>query len=148
MTTATLLEYLTLPNPELDCTESSTVANAHNARWDPITGLEGWAHFNYEKLMQSYGHVLLEQVPLLLETSPPLTKLARKIITEKTFEGVLETAIMPDIFAALLVAWPLCYSNHEPEDIAEIGRGDLVRRGTTEQMTGIIQTGLVFESMR
>ena len=132
MTTTTLLEYLTLPNPELDCTESSTGANTYNAKWDPITGLEDWADFNYENLMQSYGHVLLEQVPSLPETSPPLTKLARKIVTEKTFEGVLERAVMPNVSAALRVAWPLCYSNHDPEDIAEIGRGDLARRGITD----------------
>ena len=133
MTTTTLLEYLALPNPELDCSKSSTGANTFNASWDPITGLEDWADFNYEKLMLSYGHVLLQQVPSLPETSPPLTKLTRKIVTEKTFEGVLERAIMPNVSAALRVAWPLCYSNHDPDDIAEIGKGDLARRGTTEE---------------
>jgi hypothetical protein len=106
MTTTTLLEYLTLPNPELDCSRSSTGTNTFNARWDPITGLEDWADFNYETLMQSYGHILLQYVPPLPETRPPLTT-ARKIFTEKTFEGVLERAVIPNISVALRVAWPL-----------------------------------------
>jgi len=41
--------------------------------------------------------------------------------------------IMPNISAALRVAWPLCYSNHDPDDIAEIRKGDLARRGITEE---------------
>ena len=83
--------------------------------------------------MLSYGHVLLQQVPLLPKTSPPLTKLVRKIVTEKTFKGILERAIMLNVSAALRVAWPLCYSNHDPDDIAEIEKGDLARRGITEE---------------
>jgi hypothetical protein len=128
-----LLEYLTLPNPKLDCSKSSTGTNTFNARWDPITRLDNWAEFNYETLMQSYGHILLQPVPPLPEISPPLTELERKIFTEKTFERVLDRAIMPNVSAALRTAWPLCYSDHEPQDVAEIGKGDQARRGTTEE---------------
>jgi hypothetical protein len=54
--------------------------------------------------MQSYGHVLLQQILSLPETGPPLTKLARKVVTEKNFEAVLERAIMPSVSAPLRVA--------------------------------------------
>jgi hypothetical protein len=74
MTTTTLLEYLTQPNPVLDCSKSPTGTNTVNARWDRVTGLQDWAEFNYETLMQSYGHILSEQVPPLPETTPPLTR--------------------------------------------------------------------------
>ena len=53
MMTATLLDYLTLPNPELDCSRFSTGTNTFNARWDPIRGLEDWADFTYDMLMQT-----------------------------------------------------------------------------------------------
>ena len=40
---------------------------------------------------------------------------------------------MPTVSAALRIAWPLFYSNHDPRDIAEIGKGDLAKRGITEE---------------
>ena len=133
MATTTLLEYLTQPNPVLDCSKSPTGTNTVNARWDRVTGLKDWAEFNYETLMQSYGHVLLEQISPLPQTSPPLTQLDREIFTEKIFEDVLARAIMPNVSAALRIAWPLCYSTQDPEDIAEIKRGDHAKRGTLEE---------------
>lgn len=133
MVDSTLLEYLTRPNPTLDCTKSSVGANTFNAKWDPITGLEDWTDFNYNTLMQLHGHVLRQQVSPMPETSPPLTKLERTIFTEDTFETVLERAIMPQVSAALSVAWPLSYFNHNPNDVAEISKGAKARRGTAEE---------------
>ena len=71
----TLLEYLTLPYPALDCSKSLTGTNTLNARWDPITGLEDLADFN----MESYGYILLHPIALLPETNPPLTDLEKQI---------------------------------------------------------------------
>lgn len=90
----TLLEYLSLPNPILDCSKSSTGANTFNIRWDAVTGLEEWAEFNYETLMQSYGHILHTHAhypsrPLVqafkqcLSTQTPAT-LTTQIETEST----------------------------------------------------------------
>ena len=107
MASNTLLEYLTAPNPTLDCTRSSEGANTFNANWDPVSTLEDWPEFNYDTLMQSYGHVLLQQVAPMPGTSPPLTPLATKIFTEETFNDVLSRAIMPQVSEALRVAWPL-----------------------------------------
>ena len=81
MSQTTLLDYLALPNPELDCSESSTGTNTFNARWDAITRLQDWSDFNYETLMQLYEHILVQQVPSMPPVSPLLTKLAGKIIT-------------------------------------------------------------------
>lgn len=133
MANNTLLQYLTTPNPTLNCTRSSVGTNTFNAKWDPVTALEDWAGFNYNTLMQSYGHILQQQVPPMPGTSPPLTTLEREIFTENTFETVLEREIMPQVSAALSVAWPLSYLNHELKDIAEITKGAKARRGTTEE---------------
>lgn len=70
-----LLEYLSQSNPELDCSKSSKVANPFNAKWDPIAGLEPWNDFAYNTVMEMYGHVLLQPISPLPETSPPLTRL-------------------------------------------------------------------------
>jgi hypothetical protein len=133
MADTTLLKYLTRPNPILDCTKSSVGANTFNAKWDPINGLEDWDDFNYNTLMQAHGHVLRQQVPPMPETSPPLTQLEREIFTEDTFGTVLEREIMPQVSAALSVAWSLFYFKHNPKDVAEIGKGAKARRGTAEE---------------
>lgn len=133
MVTTTLQEYLAQPNPELDCSKSSTGTNTVNAKWDVVVGLEDWTEFNYETLMQAYGPVLAREIPPLPQTSPALTKMDREIFTEKTFEDVLARAIMPNVSAALRVAWPLCYSIRDPKDIAEIKRGDYAKRGAVEE---------------
>lgn len=100
MVDSTLLKYLRRPNPTLDCKKSSVGENTFNAKWNPITGLEDWADFNYSTLMQLHGYILRQQVPPMPETSPPLTKLERIIFTEDTFETVLERGIMPQVSAA------------------------------------------------
>ncbi|KAL6241640.1 hypothetical protein RBB50_011422 [Rhinocladiella similis] len=133
MADGTLLNYLTLPNPVLDSSKSSVGPNTFNVSWADVAVLEDWADFDYVTLMQAHGHVLQQQVPPMLGTSPPLTRLEKRIFTEKTFEDVLERAIMLQVSAALSVAWPLAYLNHGPEDIAEIGRGDKARKGTAEE---------------
>lgn len=133
MSTTTLLEYLTRPNPILDCSKSSTGANSFNARWDGLTGLEEWTDFNYETLMRSYGDILQQPIPPLPEASPPLTELEKKIFTERTFETVLERDLMPKVSAALRVAWPIYFSSHDSQDVAEVAKGDKARRGTTEE---------------
>jgi hypothetical protein len=133
MAESTLLNYLTLPNPILDCTKSSVGPNTTNAAWDIATALEDWPDFNYDILMQAHGHILQQQVALIPEPNPPLTGLEKTIFTEKTFEDILARAIMPQVSAALSVAWPLSYFNHDLNDAAEIGRGDKARRGTTEE---------------
>ncbi|OAL33889.1 hypothetical protein AYO20_06900 [Fonsecaea nubica] len=133
MASNTLLEFLTAPNPTLDCTRSSVGANTFNANWDPVSALEDWPDFNYDILMQSYGHVLLQQVPPMPGTSPPLTPLATTIFTEETFNDVLSRAIMPQVSEALRVAWPLCHPDHNPKDVAEIAKGAKAKRGTTEE---------------
>lgn len=51
MANTTLLKYLTIPNPTLNCTRSSVGTNTFNAKWDPITGLEDWVDFNYHTLL-------------------------------------------------------------------------------------------------
>ena len=131
--TTTLLEYRTLPNPALDCSKSSTGTNSFNARWDPITGLEDLADFNIGTLMESYGYILLHPIPPLPGTSPPLTNLEKQIFTEETFETVLKRDTMPKVSTALGAAWPLYYSNRDPQDFAEISKGAKARRGTTEE---------------
>jgi len=83
--------------------------------------------------MQSYGHILSEQVPPLPETSPPLTQMDREILTEKIFENMLARVIMPNVSTALRVAWPLCYSTQDSDNVAEIKRGDHTKRGTLEE---------------
>ena len=133
MSATTLLEYLTRPNPTLNCTKSLVGTNTFNAKWDPITGLEDWADFNYDTLMRSYGQVLQQQVPSMPETSPPLTQFEKEIFTENTFETVLERELVPQVSAALNIAWPHSYLDHNLEDIAEIGKGAKARRGTAEE---------------
>lgn len=125
----TLLNYLTLPNPELNCSNSLMGTNTLNARWDPITGLEDWPDFNYDSLLHSYGHILHTRVTSLPAISPPLTELEKEIFTETTFETVLIRDIMPQVSAALRVAWPLLYYNNG-DDIADISKGAKARRGT------------------
>lgn len=133
MEDTTLLKYLTSPNPSLDCTNSSTGTNTLNAKWDAVTGLKEWTEFNYETWMQIYGPILQQSIPAIAETNPPLTMLERQIFTERTFETILDRAIMPEVSAALRVAWPRCYANDKVQDIAEIGKGDKARRGTMEE---------------
>jgi len=58
--------------------------------------------------------------------------LDQEIFTKTTFETVLIRDIMPQVSAALRVAWPLLYHNNG-NDVAEIGKGAKVRRGTTEE---------------
>ncbi|KAK5202737.1 hypothetical protein LTR96_011284 [Exophiala xenobiotica] len=130
---STLLQYLTLPNPMLSCTKSSVGTNTFNAKWDPTTVLEDWADFNYGTLVRSYWQVLQQQVSPTPKTSPPLTDFEKEIFTENTFETILEREIMPQVSAALSVAWLHSYPNHKVEDVAEIGRGGKARRGTAEE---------------
>jgi len=123
------------------------------AKWgltptDPITGLEDWIDFNYNTLMQSHGHVLGQQVPPMPETSPPLTQLEREIFTEDTFETVLDREIMPQVSAALRVAWPLSYSNHNPKDIAETSKGRKQGEEQQRKTTDSMRTGLVSEKVK
>lgn len=129
----TLLQFLTSPNPSLDCTRSSTGTNTLNAKWNAVTSLEEWTEFNYETLMRMYGRILRQPISPIPETHPPLSELARQIFTERTFETVLERIIMPEVSQALRVAWPHCYPNDDLQDVAEIGRGDKARRGTMEE---------------
>ncbi|KAK7883397.1 hypothetical protein LTR67_011268 [Exophiala xenobiotica] len=124
MAESTLLQYLTLPNPTPNCSKSSVGTNTFNAKWEPFTGLEDWADFNYDTL---------QRIPPMPETSPPLTELEKEIFTETTFETILEREIMPQVSAALRIAWLHSYSNHKVEDVAEIGRGGKARRGTAEE---------------
>jgi hypothetical protein len=104
MAESTLLNYLTLPNPILDCTKSSVGPNTTNAAWDIATALEDWPDFNYDILMQAHGHILQQQVALIPEPNPPLIGLEKIIFTEKTFEDILARAIMPQVSAVLSVA--------------------------------------------
>ena len=128
-----LLTYLTSPNPSLDCTRSSTGTNTFNAKWDPVTGLEDWTEFGYDNIMHMYGPILQQRVPAIPGSSPPLSRLDKQIFTERTFETVLDRAIMPEVSAALRIAWPLCYPSDDLSEIAEIGKGDKARRGTAEE---------------
>jgi len=76
------------------------------------------------------------------ETSPPLTRLEKEFFDENTFETVLERETMPQVSAALSVARPLSYLNHNLKDIAETGKGAQARRGTAELTTDFPLTGL------
>ena len=96
-------------------------------------GLEDFAEFNIETLKESYGYILLHPIPLLPETSPPLADMEKQIFTEETFETVLERGTMPRVSTALGAAWPLCYSDSDPQDIAKISKGTKARRGTAEE---------------
>ena len=129
MEDTTLLTYLTSPNPNLNCTRSSTGTNTFNARWDPVTGLENWAEFDFNNLMYMYGHILQQRIPVIPDVSPPLSRLDKEIFTERTFETILDRTIMAEVSTALRIAWPLCYPSDDPSDIAEIGKGDKARRG-------------------
>ncbi|RMZ76902.1 hypothetical protein DV738_g4764, partial [Chaetothyriales sp. CBS 135597] len=124
----TLLEYLTSPNPTLDCTQSSTGPNSVNAQWDLVTGLRGWTEFNYDTIMNMYGTVLQQQIASIPAPSPPLSTLDRQIFTERTFDGVLYRTVMPEVSTALRIAWPLCYPNDSPDEIVEIAIGDKAKR--------------------
>ena len=96
------------------------------------TGMEDWTDFNYDTIMQLYGHILLQSVASPPAFSPPLTELEKEIFTETTFETVLDREIVPLVSAALRIGWQLLYVSNT-EDVAEIGRGAKARRGTTEE---------------
>ena len=83
--------------------------------------------------MLSYKHILLQQVSLLSKTNSLLTKLTRKIIIKKTFEGVLRRTIMSNVSIVLRITQSFYYLNHDSDDIIEIGKEDLVRRETTKE---------------
>lgn len=131
--TTTLLRFLALPNPSLDCSRSSTGTNTLNAKWDTAMRLQKWTEFNYDTLMQMYGRILQQPVPSIPATYPPLSELEKQIFTERTFETVLERIVMPQVSQALRIAWPYCYANEDSQDVAEVGRGDKARRGTSEE---------------
>lgn len=73
------------------------------------------------------------------ETSPPLTELEKEIFTEDTFETVLERETMPQVSAALSVGWPLSYANHNPQDVAEIGRGGESKKRNSGRRRSILR---------
>ncbi|MCJ1474757.1 hypothetical protein MMC13_003417 [Lambiella insularis] len=130
MAQTTLLQYLTSPNPVLDCTRSSTGTNTVNARWDVVTALQDWTDFSLETIMQSYSSILLRPIPLIPDISPALTELERKIFTERTFETVLERATVTQVSHALRVGWHFRYPDKDADDAAAIAKGDKTKRGT------------------
>ena len=76
--------------------------------------------------------------------SPPVSELEKEIFTETTFETVLDREIVPQVSAALRVAWPLFHLN-DREDFAEIGRGPKKGEELRKKTTDIMRTGLVSE---
>lgn len=126
----TLLEHLTQPNPLLDCTRSANGPNTFNPKWDYTSGLVEWKEFNYATLAESYGNVLTRPLDHSLSpTSPPLSELEKEIFNEDTFEHLLSRSIIPEVRAALQVAWPICCPDNA-EDIVDIGRGGCAKRAT------------------
>ncbi|RMD41951.1 hypothetical protein DV735_g3186, partial [Chaetothyriales sp. CBS 134920] len=124
----TLLNYLTLLNPTLDCTNSSVGPNTTNAEWEIATGPREWNEFSLETIMAMYGPILQHQVASIPASAPQLSTLDLQVFTERTFEAILIRTVMPEVSMALRIAWPLCYPNDGPADIAEIAIGDKAKR--------------------
>lgn len=95
-----------------------------------MTGLEEWKEFNYQRLMVTFGELLLRPLPLLAAINPRLTGIEPQVFDEDSFEHIFSRAFMPLVRAALLAAWPLCYpDDYDPIDIR---RGDCAKRTPTD----------------
>ncbi|KAK2882695.1 hypothetical protein FQN49_000094 [Arthroderma sp. PD_2] len=86
----TLLNYLTLPNPNLDRSNARPGGNSFDPSWDSIDDIEEWSDFNYNNLMNMLGHILTPSYPQhQLLMPPPLQRATLRIVDETTVTGVL-----------------------------------------------------------
>ncbi|PGG98355.1 hypothetical protein GX51_06842 [Blastomyces parvus] len=103
MTSRTLLEYLTEPNPKLDSDNSSQGLPTEQADIAEIK-LRDWDDFTLDTLLACYGDILRKPRSSLPKCSPDLTTLECEIWTEDTFEHLMTRSIVPQVSVGLAKA--------------------------------------------
>ncbi|EGE85301.1 hypothetical protein BDDG_08246 [Blastomyces dermatitidis ATCC 18188] len=98
MTSRTLLEYLTEPNPELNSDNASQGLPTDQA------AISDWDDFTLDTLLACYGDILRKPRSYLPKCSPDLTTLEREIWNEDTFEHLMTRYIVPQVSVGLAKA--------------------------------------------
>ncbi|QSS64360.1 hypothetical protein I7I51_01427 [Histoplasma capsulatum] len=103
MTSCTLLECLTEPNPELD-SSNSLIGRPTFQQYSETIELTPWHDFTLDTLLACYGDILRKPRSSLPKCSPDLTKLESEIWNEHTFEHRMTRPIVPQVSVGLVQA--------------------------------------------
>ncbi|KAK2813735.1 hypothetical protein FQN50_000133 [Emmonsiellopsis sp. PD_5] len=86
----TLLEYLSVVDPDLDRTNVKKGLNSFNRNWDVLEGVEEWTDFTYENLIAMLGDLLARPYQQHeLHTPAPIQRSTCCIIDEPTVTAVI-----------------------------------------------------------
>ncbi|KAI9765982.1 MAG: hypothetical protein M1840_006989 [Geoglossum simile] len=112
----TLLDYLTIPNPDVDSTHSATGSNTDNPSWTSAEAVRDWKEFNYKTLLSCYKELLNRST-----TGLPLTPVIEsfphcEIWDEDSLDALLVKWTQTIVSTALLFTHDLCASGWEGGD--------------------------------
>ncbi|KAK2775372.1 hypothetical protein FQN52_003136 [Onygenales sp. PD_12] len=86
----TLLEYLSVVDPDLDRTNVKKGLNSFNTNWDVLEGVEEWTDFTYENLIAMLGDLLARPYQQHeLHTPAPIQRSTCCIVDEPTVTAVI-----------------------------------------------------------
>lgn len=87
---STLLKYLTQPNLDLDRTGLQEGTNTFSVGNYEIDGVREWVDFTLEKVLDCFGDILGEDIPLhLLHQPQPIAERHRKLTDESSVTAIL-----------------------------------------------------------
>lgn len=128
---ASILEYLSSQNPEIDDAEALEGTPTEFRSSTRVTGMRVWSDFTYKTLISIYGDVLGEAtLPEAPQTDPPLTTLEARIFDEDSLEHFLSRTIVPAVNYALKYGWKKLYS--ETNANPEMSRGGRAKKMAQE----------------
>ncbi|KAK2807344.1 hypothetical protein FQN50_005499 [Emmonsiellopsis sp. PD_5] len=121
MSSTTLLDYLTAPNPVIDSTYSLEGLPTKVEPDEPLEVVD-WVDFTYDTLMSLYGEVLRTPHARLPGISPPLSRLERQVFDEDSLDHLFSRSTTPPVNEGLRIACEACYPNQPGINMTRGGR--------------------------